>query len=353
MEKILGLPKEYFTKNGKFYKRIEQGSFITNVEVQESDIPKFGNLKSDPVNRKEDYNERVWRTDYKGVTREFFISKKLKGTLDDGLLRNKNNFDLVLLIGGSSGSGKSTLGFGSIAMYVDKKFTQENIVFCAADLIKRTKEVEDESCLILDESQLDLSNRVTGTGEFLRLMNFLSQVRQRRLKIIIIAPSFFDLAKNICLDRSQLLFYTYVGKGFKRGSYLLFDKKSKLDLWLNGRATMNYGSVSATYRDKYSLNKDFIDEKEYLRRKREFLDNLGKKLDKKKEDKFKRDEFIYKLRKKGMTFKEISDIVGVTDSVVGRIYRDLEKDEKYVEEHIQEQPKIDQDTQEQTDDGQA
>jgi hypothetical protein len=348
MEKnmILSMPEGYFKgRDGKYYQRIEHGSFKMVVEVKKEDIPETGIPKSFQRNRKADYNERVWRVDYKGEKRELFVSQNLKDVLDDAKERNRNNFHFLGLISGTSGSGKSTLGFSSIAMYLDPKFTQENIVFCAKDLIKRATQVDDFSCLILDESQLDLSNRVTGSTEFLRLLNFLSQVRQRNLYILLIAPSFFDLSKTICLDMSSLLFYTYVGKGFKRGNYLLFDKGDKLQLWLHGKTSMNYGAVGATHKGTYSLNKDFIDEKEYLRRKREFLDNLETKIDEKKVDKYQRDKFIVKLRERGMTFTEISDIVGISDSVCGRIYRDFIKNDKKVTNSTQENPKIHQEPQ--------
>lgn len=160
----------------------------------------------------------------------------------------KKDFDWVLLIDGEEGSGKSVLAM-QIGAYLDPNFSLENIVFTSEEFIAKIKDPKTKagSCIVLDEAFNALNSRAT-MSEVNRSMGAVAtEMRQKNLFVIIVLPSFFDLDKQFALHRSKALIHVYLKNQVDRGQFVIFTKKSKLYLYLNGKKTYDYSKPKSPF----------------------------------------------------------------------------------------------------------
>jgi len=213
----------------------------------------------------------------------FYISSKLKKTLDSYTYNLKKDWDFVICIsgGGQTRVGKSVLaqqiGY-YMAQNIGTPFDVSNITFSGRELKEKALSSPQYSILIYDEARSALGTDKTMQKVSRDLRDFFAECGQLNHIIILVLPDFFELTKGIALNRSRLLLDVYTNnyiKGvgdnevleFKRGFYKVYNKRQKDLLYLRGKREKNYGVVKPHYCDKFN-EVYVIDEKAYREKKK-------------------------------------------------------------------------------------
>lgn len=203
-----------------------------------------------------------------------------EGMYLDGFLKEKldnikkiisKNWDAVILIDGKERAGKSTLGFSCAWYLSDAKLTINNLAKDTDDAISKIETLPDKSVIMIDEGSLSFSSKDAMKSEQRKLLKILDVVGQKNLCIIVILPSFFELAKPIACRRSRFLLHVYTDEQLNRGRFCYFGDKKKRTLYEYGKK--NYGSYDYPEADFVGR---FVDFKvpffeEYLKLKRDTL----------------------------------------------------------------------------------
>jgi len=154
----------------------------------------------------------------------------------------KNNWDVLINIVGREGSGKSTLSFIIGQYLTNMGLTLDNLASGSSDALKKLQRLPNGSLIIIDEAELLFSSRETMTREQRQLTNVMMIIRQKCMCLILVSPSFFDLARYIAVDRSRFLIRTYTDKNLSRGRFMFWGEKKKRVLYELGKK--KYGSYS-------------------------------------------------------------------------------------------------------------
>jgi len=169
-----------------------------------------------------------------------YIQPRLKETLDKIFKLRDNDWDCHFIIDGIEGSGKSTLG-KLCAWYLSLgKLTIYNYAKNTKDLAEKIGQIEQGSILICDEGSLSFNSKEVMNREQIQLEKIINVMRQKKLVLIIIAPSFFDLSKGIAVRRARFLLHTYADSKLNRGKFLYWGESRKRVLYEEGKK--NYGS---------------------------------------------------------------------------------------------------------------
>jgi len=240
--------------------------------------------------------------------------------------------DRIYCVTGREGLGKSTLAM-QLAYVVDQNFTLDNIVFTANQFEERIKKAKRFEAIIFDEAFSGLSSKGAISKENKRLVRLLMMCRQRNLFIFIVLPSFFLLEKYVGIFRSTALFNVLASrKNFKLRFYKVYNYQKKRELYIKGKNLMDYSrpKIPKSYRFYKKLPPN-IDEKIYRRKKLEtFKDEHKEETEESKIIKQRNFLFYvlkenYKLSYTGIAKLLENDGVGLNESVIGRIVRDVSK----------------------------
>ena len=183
----------------------------------------------------------------------------------------RKNWDCCFIITGTEGSGKSTLSFVLGQYLTNMGLTLDNIANGSDDAIAKLQSLPDGSVLILDEAELLFASRDTMTKEQKQLTKIFMIIRQKRMVLILVTPSFFDLSKYIAVERSRFLIRVYTDSQLNRGNFAYWGTKSKIKLFYEGKK--NHGQYIKPRADTFSTYTDYtlpFDE-EYKRIKLETL----------------------------------------------------------------------------------
>lgn len=231
-----------------------------------------------------------------------YLDGKLKTKLDNIKMILKKDWDCFFMIDGLEGSGKSTLGLTCAWYLSDTKFTTNNICKSCKEAIEKMSSLPPYSVLIIDEGDLLFSSKDVFNNEQKLLINLTKVIRFRKLVLIIIAPSFFDLNRGISERRSKFLLHVYTDKKLTRGRFAYFGARKKHLLYEIGKK--NFNSYDKPRADFVGSFKDFkmLD---YIETKDATVDLL---VDKSKESRIKiqRDFLLMYLKKKlKLTYEEM------------------------------------------------
>ncbi|KKK98672.1 hypothetical protein LCGC14_2640400 [marine sediment metagenome] len=132
----------------------------------------------------------------------FYLDGKAKATFDEAIKRNKKDWDYVCGVTGYSGVGKSSW-VRAPCKYLDPNFTEANIALTAEEFITKTNAAPEYSAIVLDESFEAMSSKVSQSKDFMRILNHLQLIRQKKLFIFLFLPNFFDLQKTVPIFRTD------------------------------------------------------------------------------------------------------------------------------------------------------
>lgn len=217
----------------------------------------------------------VW-TDDKGKY-SFSINPLLRKVLERGKTLVNEDWDFIGLYDGYEGSGKSVKCMQDM-YYLDQNFSNKSMAFTADEFTKLVRDAKMYQAIQYDEAFSGLNSRGTMSVINKALVRMLAEIRQKRLKIGIVMPTFFDLDKYAALWRSRYLVSVYTrerdGKDNIRGAFAFFDRERKKYLYMNGKKTYEYNVGKPNFRGTFS-NYYTVDEAEYKKLKLRSLGRTG------------------------------------------------------------------------------
>lgn len=209
-------------------------------------------------------------------------------------------FDNCIIIDGKEGYGKTTLG-GQICYYVSyktgRRFTHEDIHFRVKELLN-IMQTTSSGIFLLDEAELDLLSEQRGKMQRY-FMQMLMAARKKNHFIVAIIPSLKKL-KSYVVERAIGFIRVYSPDHVSRGFYAYYDEDAKnllYDMWQRKRKMeyKKFYTFNGTFPNKF---KEFINEKEYDKKKDEAIATIGNE-EETKFNKFKdqRDKLIRLYKK--------------------------------------------------------
>lgn len=216
----------------------------------------------------------------------FSIDGYLKSNLDLLEERRKKKFDTLLLFSGGEGAGKTTLAC-QVLYYIDRSFDLDRVYFTGEQFKDGIINAKPDTAHLLDEGYLAFAAKGVQEKMHKLLIAMLTMIRSKRLTIVIISPSFFDIDKYIAVHRSLALIRVTETRG-ERGNFHFYSVPKKKLLYILGKKYMNYGCVKSNFYGSFS-GKWVIDEDEYERRKQKAIAHVL-------QDKPKSTRLIEKLR---------------------------------------------------------
>lgn len=203
----------------------------------------------------------------------YYMDGYLKSNLDILKNANKKDWDFVILVS-SSGvprTGKSVIA-QQVAYYLDPTFTAEHMCLSAEEFQKKAKDLANTGkkgkAIVYDEAKFGLDSKRAMESVTKALLDFFAECGQINAYLILVCPDFFDLKKEICLNRSICLINTYYTGNFERGYFQFYDRKKKKELFIKGKLYHNYNCTKATFLGRFT-NFYTVDEKEYREKKRD------------------------------------------------------------------------------------
>jgi hypothetical protein len=257
--------------------------------------------------------------------KEFYLDANLKKNYDYIKKQVLGQKDMALiLVDGLPGSGKSTVMSQGAYYLSDGKLTLDDCNFIVEDLGKGLKNSEKGGVPSLDEA-FELNKRLTQTKKNMEMLSLLQRVRFKQIFVFICLPMFYDLDKNIILGLANILIHCYRQDFGARGQFAVYNREGIKKLWLYGRQSLTYSEriVRPNFRGRFTKFFAF-DEKEYDKKKDYALEQLGKVADDRGNAKYRnqRNKSIIALSEKGLSVKEISEIVDLGMTQIYDILRD-------------------------------
>lgn len=256
------------------------------------------------------------------MVEDFYMDPIMRSRLDKvrKLVKTKDR-DWVCVIDGEEGSGKSVISM-MIAKYLDPNFNLNNVCFNSEQFIKKLRDSKKNTAIVSDETYSVASARASLSAMNRNLNTVTSEMRQRNLFVIMVIPSFFDLDKTQAIWRCRALIHVYYDKKGDRGRYIIFPKRHKLKLYLNGKKNYSYSKPKSPLPVCKFKNEYVVNEKAYRLKKYESFKarKMATALEMKQKERIKR-LIIYLYDEVKLTDEEISTICKIERSMVGKIRR--------------------------------
>lgn len=222
-----------------------------------------------------------------------YVDAKHKRLLDRIKALNKKNWDCIAIYDGKEGAGKSTKAIQD-AYYLDPLLNLDRICFNSTDFMNACKSASIGQAVVYDEAYTGLYSRASMSKVNRTIVKMLAEIRQKRLYIMIVMPTFFDLDRNIALWRTRYLVHVYTGKDMERGRFSYYNGQKKINLYNEGKKLYRYnffkGYLRPLYKGKFT--KFFpLSFEEYSKKKYEALVNREEEED---------DEFRFKVALKAL-----------------------------------------------------
>ncbi len=184
----------------------------------------------------------------------------------------KKDWDWVTFIDGIEGCGKSTLA-QQLALLCDSTFNIDNICFTAKEFIARVKAANKYQAIVFDEAYGAIASTQTVNAICKTIADLLSQIRQKNLFVFIVAPTFFDITRNIAIWRSKSLIHVYLGQNYQRGFWRAYTTSKKKNLYILGKKLYNYNAVSPSARGRFTKQYT-VDEEAYRKKKLDAFESI-------------------------------------------------------------------------------
>lgn len=201
--------------------------------------------------------------------KDIYIDEYLKHNLDRAKEISRKDWDVLFLYDGYEGSGKSVKAMQD-AFYMDPTFNLDRVCFTPREFTKMIKQSKEYEAIVYDEAYTGLSSRAAMSLINRTLIKMLAEIRQRKLFVAIVMPTFFDLDKYAAIWRSRALIHVYTGPNFLRGFFGFYNVERKKNLYVLGKKYYSYAKPIPNFRGRFT-NFYPTDEKEYRRKKKESL----------------------------------------------------------------------------------
>lgn len=242
---------------------------------------------------------------------EMYMDEFLKTNWDRAKELMREDWDMVILYDGYEGSGKSVKAMQDAA-YFDPNFSLDKITFTAREFSKMIRGAKEYSAVVYDEAYIGLSSRSAMSLINRTLVKMLAEIRQKKLFVGIVMPTFFDLDRYAAIWRSRALVHVYTTKDFKRGRFMFFNNERKKSLYLLGKKFYSYHKPPANFLGRFT-NFYPVDEAAYRKRKKDSLVKRG--TDEEQAvvmDMARKETFKKLIEMDGVTNEKKAEILGVS-----------------------------------------
>lgn len=291
--------------------------------------------------------------------KKYWLNPTLKSNLDSIAYNIKNDWGVIGIITGKSKTriGKTVLAT-QIAYYLahklNRKFTNENILFSGKDLMKKS-ETMSPAVFVLDESRADLATSKRLNHETQLLIDFFNETGMLNNIIILVLPDYFDLLKTLAVGHSEFLINCFTGKNIVkndigdevqekvRGYYGFYNDDRKRLLYFKGKK--NYNDYNCVKWNFWGTFRDFwvVDREEYTKKKVEFI-NRDREETTAKAPKYllQRNALIeYLCNEKRLKHREVAEILiskgfSCDRSAITAILAKEKREKKYISTHKEE-----------------
>lgn len=258
-------------------------------------------------------------------------------TIDDTLYYE---MDGLIVIDGKEGSGKSydaRLIAKYIALRVKTPFSVPNIHFGTDPYISFSESQPKFTINVLDESREALNKKRAMSKSNVKFSNWISENRDKQQFHIIVLPAVHDLDSYISIWRMKLLIHKLIGHipnkknmsgyEFKRGYFRVYENSKNLQQVMFNKSKFGYYSYPkyAKYTRKMVFKEVFTPEelKAYKEKKAKFRAEKYKEDDKNEVSRLSK--LALKINREGlMTQEEIGETIGLKQSSIGQMIRQLE-----------------------------
>jgi len=276
-------------------------------------------------------------TEVNGIKEKRTLNLYLDGREHDLLMGfkeavDRHNTSAVFIFDGRSGMGKTTKQ-NQWGIALDPNFGLHKIHFTPQTFLEgddktgkvglANAKIGDFICF--DEAML-ISNRSAMSQVNKMIIQGMSMIRSKRIYVGFCVNSLFDIDRNLCLHRADCLIHLY-GQTLKdRGRFAVFfkgrDGTDRLkSLYLYGKKFYDYSKPHSNFIG--SFTKEFVvDEDKYEVEKQKGVNAFLRGTSRRNWD---RDQSILKMSKKGLSQREIGEIIGVTHQQVSRILTNFRK----------------------------
>ncbi len=220
---------------------------------------------------KYDFEKHEWEKLPPYSEEGFYTSPKLFDKCMNIKKIQKKGWDGILEIDGGRRVGKSTMGMTIGTILDPENFGIDSIIIGMDDAAEKIENAKEESVLLMDEGVLALSSKDAMKKAHKKLDKIIQIMGQKRLILIIILPSFFELLKSIAVTHSLFLIHCYASPTMERGYFCYFNTKQKKILYEYGKK--HYGSYKypeAEFEDRF-IDFQYPFKAEYLKLKKKSL----------------------------------------------------------------------------------
>ena len=233
----------------------------------------------------------------------------------------KKDFDMLIVVYGIEGGAKSTLA-QQIGAYLDPTLSLDRIVFNAEEFRDAVIKAKPEECIIFDEAHGSLSSRGAMSKINRMLVSLLAEIRQKRLYVLIVLPSLWELDRYVAVWRSRCAIEVYT-KGFTRGFFKFYSSEKKKSLYMKGKKFYeNY--VPPDFYGRFCKG-FYVDDSAYRAKKTKSMMESFEKKDPDNIFKKQRDVLISYLVNNKFPHREIGEIIGLSRVAITRITGDVKK----------------------------
>ena len=248
---------------------------------------------------------------------QFYMDGYLRTALEDLQSNLRKNYDAFVIISGREGFGKSTLA-AQIAIAMDSTYNLSRCCFTPKQFVEASEKAEEYQAVVFDETMGFLSSRGSMSSFNRDLIKVFSEMRYKKLVIILCIPNFFEMDRYPALHRSEALLHVY-----KRSRFASYDYKKKHDLYLKGKKIYKY-IVTPNYRGRF-YEYFPLNQKAYDKKKRESTQEIEQDKERETGNSTIKQHILQQLfiefKEKGMTQREIGEKMGISQTRVHEILR--------------------------------
>lgn len=306
---------------------------IDNYERHKKDVYEYINLR---YGAKKAQKFLDFYSDRYDKFNRSFISYKLAFQLLDDYYYVKRKGTRWYACVGVGGTGKTTL-MKNVSYYFDKTFDLSRVNLTILGFIKKLKDFKKVNAMrtcFLDEPD-DSFHTASKEGKVLR--EILGKMRQQQVFLGICATDLKDIPPYIYRKLNGIFFLPFLGKGMffkdkpRKGVYVLQqirDNYSKMGYKIFYQLSKSQGCLNFDTIAGNPLTTD--EEKAYLKVKRDdYAESIehGIRLLRAKKPEARlteREEILIRLRKKGWSHSQISEVFDVSRRRIGQLLGNLE-----------------------------
>jgi len=262
---------------------------------------------------------------------EMYLDGYLKADLDFVRERVLEHNDFFLcIVDGKVGCGKTTRGI-QIASYINQETKLDNICFNLRQFEAKLKSAKEGEVIVLDES-FELNKRSSQSSANFRILTLLQAMREKKVFVILILPSIYDLDKTVILSLCDFFVHVWRAPFGRRGQFSAYDRQGFIKLWLFARQTYTYPKKIARWVYQGRFTKCFpIDYQAYRKKKLAALEVFHKqeeaKVGVRVYNKW-RDEEIFRFYKLGQKVEVLEKLFGLTRSGIYTIIQKQKEQEE-------------------------